>query len=494
MSFKEVDTQVSTNVEWKVAPTGEAANFRTVVNFDPWIYAIHSDSLPTLDDDLGKYFAECLMLSTQGEMVLDKDEGFLHSSGVSYRKLIDRAIKHYEGNQVAVERFFAEGLGFDRGQKLVEYFMELGAALPPFIITSPPGNTYDVGEKYSKSMTYVAIPCGYDVMGRPKFRLVSIPTKEISVNDHWVIVNEVANIQRSLEIFGMEKPDITANGLVQLPGLLPSIKELPDSLDRLAKALNFQSWDDIEKDIRTASLLEMDNDRTRIRRKSMLSWAARVIRELVADGQSKVEFDALQETLRQVFAAERGGKYTTDIYLDHERVVLEIEQLFVGNGGSPEYAKLFVKHSMKQVAMRQSVSWANGDLSYNDSIYLLAQRVRRNMIGWIGGNADALDTYVGTGCGSGGGSTRQLDTFSIGYHNSSLTDVFGYESQSITDIFGYESTTTTYSEESSTGKYKEYYDYYFDTCRGPCGSEKPYVAHPKSPDIPCGYWCSDCET
>jgi len=476
----EVESQQSLLLqnEWVV---GEP---KQVVNFDPWIYATYSDRLSILEEDLGTYFAECLMLSTAGEITLDRERGFLHKSGVAYRELTQRAIKHYASNPDAVERFAAEGVGFDRGQALVEYFVELKAPLPPFIITSPPGNVYDVGEKHSKSLTYVAIPLGYDELGRPKYKLIAIPTKEIAVTDHWSIENKVADIQRSLEILGLTGIEISANGLVEFPGLLSGLLELPDSLDKLAVGLGFKSWKDIEKDIRASSLLEMDSDRTSSRRKSMLSWATNTIRQLVADGQPKSEFESLQETLRQVFAAERGGKYATDDYQDLEQVTLEMEQLFVANGGSPEYAELFVKQTQKRMGIKENTRWVNDNLSYTETVYLLAQRVRGNMMGWIGGNADALDSYVGTGCGGGGPKNEfGMDKYS-----------FGYEQPTMTDIFGYETTTTTTSESSSTGKYKEYYNYYFDTCRGPCHSEKPYVAHPKNSEVPCGYWCSDCET
>lgn len=413
---------------------------KKVVNFDPWIYAIHSDRLNILEEDLGTYFAECLMLSTAGVVTLDKKRGFLHKSGVAYRELTKRAVKHYASNPNAVERFTAEGVGFDRGQALVEYFVDLGAPLPPFIISSPPGNVYDVGEKYSKSLTYAAIPLGYDDLGRPKYKLVAIPTKEIAVADHWSLENEVANIQRSLEILGLTGIEISANGLVEFPGLLPGLLELPEALNKLAVGLGFESWDDIEKDIRTSSLLEIDNDRTSSRRKSMLRWAANTIRQLVADGQSKPEFESLQETLRQVFAAERGGKYTTDEYIDLEKVELELEQLFVGNGGNPEYAKLFVKQTKKEIGFNDNLSWSSSNLSYDQTVYMLAQRVRGNMMGWIGANADALDSYVGTGCGAGGSKNEfGLDRYS-----------FGYEQPTMTDIFGYETATTTSTETASS--------------------------------------------
>ena len=408
---------------------------KKVVNFDPWIYATHSDRLDILEEDLGTYFAECLMLSTAGVVTLDKDKGFLHQSGVAYRDLNARAIKHYESNPEAVERFSAEDIGFDRGKTLVEYFIEIRAPLPPFVIASAPGNVYDVGEKHSKSLTYVAIPLGFDSTNRPLYKLVAIPTKEIEVSDHWYIEQEVANIQRSLEILSLKEVELTANGLVQLPLWL-----LPNSLDMLAKYLEFDSWDDIEKDIRTSSLLEIDNDKTSRRRKSMLSWATNTIRRLVVDGQPKSEFESLQETLRQVFAAERGGKYATDEYFDPGQVLLEMEQLFVGNGGSPEYAERFVKQAQKEVGFNNSVSWANDDLGYDQTVYLLAQRVRGNMMGWIGGNADALDSYVGTGCGGGGHKNEfGTDRYSLGYEKPTMTDVFGYET-----------TTTTSSETASS--------------------------------------------
>ena len=395
--------------EWKV---GEA---KKVVNFDPWIYATHSERLAILEEDLSTYFAECLMLSTAGNVTLDKEKGFLHKSGVAYRDLTKGAVKHYSSNPDAVERFEAEGLGFERAQELVEYFMKIGAPLPPFIIGSPPGNVYDVGEKHSKSMTYVAVPLGYDDLGRPLYKLIAIPTKEISVSDHWSIENEVSNIQKSLQILGMVGVENSAIGLVQLPALL---EDLPTALKRLAKALQFESWDDIESDIRTSSLLEIDNDRTSIRRKSMLNWATRTIRQLVADGQPRSEFESFQETIRQVFAAERGGKYATDEYIDSELVVLEMEQLFVGNGGNPEYAKLFVKQNLNELMINESNSWVYGDLSYRETVYLLAQRVRGNVMGWIRGNVEAFDSYVGTGCG-GGGSRNDIgfDRFDLNYEN-----------------------------------------------------------------------------
>ena len=375
---------------------------KQVINFNPWIYATHADRLSILDDDLGSYLAECLMLTTEGIVTLDKEKGFIHKSGVAYRELTQRAIKHYVSNPEVVERFTAEGTGFDRGQALVEYFVAIGSPLPPFIIASAPGNVYDVGEdeKHSKSLTYVAIPLGYDNFGKPRFRLISIPTKEISVEDHWAIETEVANIQCSLEILSLNKVELSPNGLVQLPLWL-----LPDSLDKLAKLLHFDSWDAIEKDIQISSLLENDNDRTTLRRKSMLHWSGDIIRALIRDGQPESEFDALQETLRQVFAAERGGKYATEKYLDLHQVTLEMEQLFVGNGGSSEYAPLFVEQARMIERLNSGEATPSGS-RYNRILSLLAQGGRNKMMDWINGNPDALDSYVGTGCGKGGSDKK----------------------------------------------------------------------------------------
>ncbi len=378
---------------FSVSPLELVAEPKKVVNFNPWIYATNADRLAILDVDLKTYFAECLMLSTEGIVTLDKEQGFLHESGVAYRELTRRAIKHYASNPDAVERFAAEGVGFDHAQKIVEHFIAIQAPLPPMIIASPPGNVYDVGDKYSKSLTYALIPLGFDNLSRPLYRLIAIPTKEISIVNHWRIENEVANIQRTLEILGLDKAEVTANGLVKLSALM----ELPDALKRLANDLQFESWDAIEQDIRTSSLLEKDNDRTSQRRKSMLRWSADTIRDLVRDGQPESEFNSLQETLRQVFAAERGGKYTSDKYLEPDKVILEMEQLFVGNGGSSEYATLFIKQAQKIEKLN--------NMNLNEArkiMFLLAHGEQRNMMEWINKNPEALDSYVGTGCGSGG--------------------------------------------------------------------------------------------
>jgi len=70
-----------------------------------------------------------------------------------------------------------------------------------------------------------------------------------------------------------------------------------------------------------------------------------------------------------------------------------------------------------------------------------------------------------------------------------------YDNNLMSQIMGVDENSAERTNSTSTGKYKEYYDYYRDICRGPCKMEKPYVAHPKKsrPEIKCAGWCSDCE-
>ncbi len=228
---------------------------RKVVNFEPWIYAIKSDRLAILREDIEKYLAESLMITTPRLAIVDKEKGFLHASGATYNELFSRSIEYYHSNPAAVERFQAEWEGFVRAQKLIEGYYGLYGVLPPLVLASPPGEVYDVGEKHTKSVTYVGLPVGFDERQRPNYMLYSIPTMEIGVGEHWDLVVSVADVQTSLAILSESMEEITSNTVVSMPAILQSMET---STDAIALAVGLETWEKIllaSASLRTAVLI-----------------------------------------------------------------------------------------------------------------------------------------------------------------------------------------------------------------------------------------------
>lgn len=455
---------------------------KQLVNFDPYIYAINPDRLDIMPEDVGKYFFECLMLSTLNTVTIDPEKGFLHTSGAAYNELFSRAIEHYSSNPEAIERFRAEWDGFKRAQQLIQVCAEEYGVLPPIVLASPPGKVYDVGMEHTKSVTYVGVPIGYDDQQRPNYKLYSVPTKELEVQKHWSVVEAVADVQTSLQLLSESMTEITPNTVVAMPVILESVES---SLTMLAQLLGFPSWESIEIDVQASSLLDKEYDRTSMRRKAMINWSVAIIHKLVADGQSKPEFEALQETLRQVFAAERGSKYTDRRYEDVDQVILEMEQLFVGNGGDPRYARQFVVQEIQY----QQAHWLNKDLSYEQSVYLLANNVRSAMLGWIGGNPLARDSYMGTACGRGG-TSNLFDRWNVldsnRYSREHMTNISN-GLDIMQDSFSTTSTVLEYSSSNGDepdGLHEGKIEYHPGTCA---------VCHQRRKKVgSCGY-CTYCE-
>jgi hypothetical protein len=292
----------------------------------------------------------------------------------------------------------------------------------------------------------------------------------------------VAYVQTSLQLLAASMQEITPNTVVSMPELFTSLES---SLSNLAVSLGFSSWEAIENDTQASVMLDGEYDRTKDRRKGMIEWSVGVIRQLVNDAQPKEEFEALQETLRQVFAAERGSKYVEQ---DLATVLLEMEQLFVGNGGNARYTSLLVARELLRTSDIR-FSRRDHDLHGEDHVYTLALSARNAMLSWIGSNPLAHDSYIGTGCGSAGPNTLMgADSRSSFYERPTYSGFdmmqnFGWQANQFEDV----------TSSSSTGKYTEFYDYRRGVCKH-CGHEKPYVAYPKSSEEPCAGWCSDCET
>lgn len=446
----------------ELAPEGDAPS--RLVNFSSWLYLKYEDQVPYIRNGVSSFLAESLIFPRSEKVIIDPKKGFVNQDdGREYREVFDRAIHYYEDSPVLRERFVAEKEGFENAQHIIDSVHLVTGLYPPIIIASPPGEVYKAGDS-TKSITFVGIP--EDEEGdNPVYTLYTIPTPEVEIGRHWEIICAVSDVQESMSILDYSIKSITPESVVAFPILLTDISK---SLDKLAEKLEYDSWQEIEYLGNVSSRFEQEKDTTDERRLFLVSWFSDRIEKYVSEGRVRASFDKLDEVMRQVFASERGGYF--------------LENNFSTLRDVADFLELLISADLNTENMVGNGKFVS-DTRNNDFSASGKDSVLAGLYWWIMSNPSARDSYMGTGCGAGGGGLEN-------YNSSVLGEVNYAQNTTYTRFMGVgdiDQLTTT-----NTGKYTDYYDYKPGECKN-CKQHKRYVARPKRSEVQCAGWCSDCE-
>ena len=475
MSSQELDTIVAypdLQKEWLVGvpvEPVEKTNFKS--DFDLDLYDHLSVERNEIERHVKSFFGEKLMKPRLEDIWIGAD-GTLDPN---YVEMMKRSVNYWRarGDEKAANRFEKELEGAQNIVKLVTLSAQDGDPLPVVVNASDPGSFYVDPEGNKKSTTFIWMLDQVEEGGW-KYKVFSLPTKFIGLKKHWALLKEVGNLQKTEYILKESLTFLTSEELVAYPVLLDS---LIHSVEEIAKKLGFESWDEIEKI--TDNQLALENDPyAGERRETMVSEFTNKIIEAVKDCKSREYKKALVDAMSDMFALEAGSR--DYLGLNAQQVKGEIDKSV--RLSLAEKYKVFDKPP----GYYQTFSVELGDLR---ELYTY----RTWMINAFRTNPLAQEARA-TGCGGSGMSMG--NNFISSLNASSFMDKMGITDNSQfnywTNIAGQLESSEFQTSSSSTGKYKEYYDYKPGTCKH-CHEPKRYVAHPKSSDTQCAGWCSDCE-
>lgn len=464
----------SLDKEWLVGEPARVVqqdNFKS--DFDLDLYNPLGIDVDEIERHVKSFFGEKLMKPRSEDLWIEQD-GTLDPN---YTAMMQKSVNFWRerGDIRAATRFESELAGAKSIVKLVISSAENGDPLPMVVNASDPGDFYVDQEGNKKSVTFIWMLDSVE-KGGWKYKVFSLPTKFIGLEKHWELLKEIGDLQKTKQILQESLVSLTSENLIAYPVLL---NNLIHSIDEIARRLGYESWEEIERV--AANQLALENDVNALgRRETMAQTFTQKIIEAVEELRPREYKEALVDAMSDMFALEAGSRDYLGLGPDEIRI--EIEKTI--RLSLAEKYRVFDNHSIG-VGDNFNLKLEIGDLR---ELYVH----KAWMINAFRTNPLAQEARA-TGCGGSGMSFSQgfgSDLFSNTYVNTS------YAGMDMIQNFGYQGLMTgemSYSESSSTGKYTEYYDYKPGTCTH-CHEHKPYVAHPKSADIQCAGWCSDCET
>jgi len=346
----------------------------SVSNFRSYIYFINPTRQEYLEDEIGYFLSESLMMPTSRELIIDLSEGDVIDgrTGQSLMDLMQTSILTTKEGSPVKERFVAELTGLENLTSLVMEARNAGGVMPGMVIASSPGDVYR-GQEGSKSVTFVYLPCGGESENeRVKYNLFSIPSSEIDVGEHWGIVKAVEDFNVARESLASIEPS-NANELVAMPVLLD---DLVVSLDFLVNRLGYSGWDEVGCESQLSRKFSEKSEQTDKRRRVFIEYFSSEIRELIRESALQEEFEHLDDVMRLVFASERGGFFIENGINERDEILTFINSIRYPNYGESSYSySPFVEE-------------------VNDNYWLLMH--------WVMDNSSARDSYFATGCGGGG--------------------------------------------------------------------------------------------
>lgn len=442
-------------------------------DFDLEFYDPLTVSEQEVERHVGSYMGEKLLAPRMESLRIGRDRQL----DPNYLQLMSRAIAHARknGNEEVAERYEKELGGM---QGLVELVVESGLKqepLPIVVMASDPGNIYVDQEGNKKSKTFVAMLVESEEKGW-RYKIYDLPTKYIGLEKHWEILRKLGDISKTERLLRRVMLEITPSSVVEFPAIL---NELEYSLDELAVELGFESWDEVEKQADNQLVLEGD-EQAEPRREFLIKEFTKRIVTAVREGATSEAMEALVNAMADIFAMEKGAVFTGKTGV---QVLPEIEKMTK------------VALADKLGVFSQTKNW-----DYEATIYNLGLG-QAELEGLWEQRAWAINIFQtnpmarearATGCGGAGislGGQGVQSWFEVSYQNS--WDMSS-EAANFGQLGNLDSVRTGEHDSTSTGKYKDYYDYKSGICAH-CHEHKPYVAHPKKPDIKCAGWCSDCE-
>ncbi len=442
-------------------------------DFDLGFYSLENLNADTVETHVRSFFGEKLMKPRRERLWVGRD-GTL---APDYVEMMERSIKYWQerGDDKAVLRFEKELEGARNAVSLIIATTDKNEPLPIVINASDPGDFYVDKEGRKKSMTFVWIKESTSESGW-KYSVYSLPTAYIGIEKHWAMLKKLGDLQRTQEILKniFNEDELSANSVIAFPLI---VSNLTRGMNEIADELGYASWDEIEQ--MAANQLELEKDPyARERREGMVDEFTHRILDTVKGYRSQDEKEALVNAMADMFALEAGKEY---LGWSKEKIVVEMEKNI----------RLALADKLKLFDKPQA-HYHNWSVELGDLAELYVQRTW--MMNAFRNNPLAREARA-TGCGGSGMSMSNDVLASLNASSfmdkMNITDTtqFDYWTNIAGQVGNGEFDTST----SSTGKYTEYYNYEPGTCTN-CHEHKPYVAHPKSADIQCAGWCSDCET
>jgi hypothetical protein len=256
--------------------------------------------------------------ATARQMFYVAGEGFYHVVGgelVKYSDFFKKAASDTK-DQGSALRFRAEGLGWERAERLFE-----DPRVEVVAVASPPGDTYKFEDMKPLSATFVLSRGGktnLDIGGQKKsgclVEAISIYVDEIVSQNHANILNQVAE----LTVRDLDPSDPLS--VVAAPFVL---EKTIHNFDVLANLLGFESWEQIESRVVDLQTLHQEGQQDRQERRNYIFNLLKNAIDGALTSNNKLEGELLAESIKQVLAKEAIGKYAgknneeirQDIYL-----------------------------------------------------------------------------------------------------------------------------------------------------------------------------------
>lgn len=442
-------------------------------DFDLAFYDPLTVSIEVVEHHVASFFGEKLM-KPRAESLWVGRNGELDPN---YIAMMERSIQFWreKGDEKAVERFTKELEGAKHAVTLViESSRDNKEPQPIIINASDPGDFYVDQEGRSKSVTFVWVKQSTAENGW-NYRVYSLPTKHIGLEDHWKIVKSLADIHKTEEILRQSLDDVSlsANALVAFPVLLNT---LAHGLDDVAVNMGYPNWGEVERV--AADQLALENDGTaKERRAKLVADFSRRIFFAVKD-QRAVEYqEALVAAMSDTLALEAGGEYLGWSALRIEGEIEKNVQL-----------ALALRHKIFELGSYEEIQRLSQDLDIRfgnlDQLFHHYQRVTQAFY-----NNPIAQEARATGCGGSG--NRYGQEFSM-----SISDFGGISivQPSVGNLLAeeslYRNETSVTSEDEPEGRYVEQGAIYKPGhCRA-CDTDRKKVWHKEDGGCDC---CTTCE-
>ena len=383
----------------------------------------------------------------------------------NYLSLMQNSIIYWRarGDELAANRFEHELLGMQNMMKLILTSYDVKESMPIVINASDPGDFYVDQDGIKKSGTFVGL-LDHEEGNGWRYSIFSLPTRYIGLDEHWEMLQEFGNLQRTREMLGYGLENLTAEELVAYPVLMNS---LVYQLDDLAKRLGYESWDRVVEMVANQMKLEQD-DNALVRREAMIQDFTKRILRSVRDRESDIDQQALVNAMADIFALEAGKEY---LGLGEEQILTEIAKMAdlakaERCGGFETQVTRFDYHkdySLTEIKIAEMCSF------------------RESIIARFASNPLAREARA-TGCGGSGSKLAQQPFNLIGskYTFEVISPTFDYQ-------YSYTDSIDTTSGEPN-GMYPEGI-YTPGHCRG-CNTDRQKIWHTADGGCDC---CTVCE-
>lgn len=360
-------------------------------DFDLAFYDPETISGDIVEHHVSSFFGEKLM-KPRVESLMVGSNGELDPN---YIAMMERSIHYWreKGDERAVERFSKELEGAKNIVSLIiESSRDTKEPQPIILNASDPGDFYVDEEGRKKSVTFVWVKQSSEESGW-RYRVYSLPTKYLGLEEHWEIVKGLADFHKTKEILNqtLGEENLSANALIAFPLLLNS---LIHDLDDVAEKMGYSNWNEIEKISEDQLALENDVSAKERRAKLVTDFSMRIF-FAVKDRRSLEYQEALVAAMSDTLALEAGGEY---LGLSANHIENEIDKNI--------QLSLALRHKIFELGSYADVQRLSQDLDIRfgdlDQLFLHYQQITQSFH-----NNPIAQAARATGCGGSGNSYGQ---------------------------------------------------------------------------------------